>query len=84
MGERIDLVSIEIFFLTNYVIRVCDSVIIEFKPSGCISTNRSHTKSQTLYKRNSKIPKGHAETVKSEDRLAHGQQNETKDKLRTH
>ena len=31
-------------------------------------------------KRNSKIPKGHTEIVKSEDRQDHGQQNETKDK----
>ena len=34
--------------------------------------------------RNSKIPKGQTEIVKSEDRQAHGQQNETKDKHRTH
>ena len=30
------------------------------------------------------IPKGQAEIVKSEDRQDHGQQNETKDKHRTH
>ena len=35
-------------------------------------------------KRNSKIPKGQTEIVKSEDSQDHGQQNETKDKLRTH
>ena len=35
-------------------------------------------------KRNSKIPKGQIEIVKSEDRQDHGQQNETKDKYRTH
>ena len=35
-------------------------------------------------KRNSKIPKGQTEIVKSEDRQDHGQQNETKDKHRTH
>ena len=35
-------------------------------------------------KRNSKIPKGQKEIVKSEDRQDHGQQNETKDKHRTH
>ena len=34
--------------------------------------------------RNSKIPKGQTEIVKSEDRQEHGQQNETKDKHRTH
>ena len=33
--------------------------------------------------RNSKIPKGQIEIVKSEDRQDHGQQNETKDKHRT-
>ena len=31
---------------------------------------------------NSKIPKGHTEIVKSEDRQGHGQQKETKDKHR--
>ena len=36
-----------------------------------------------VYKRNSKIAKGQAEIVKSEDRQDHGQQKETKDK-RTH
>ena len=36
------------------------------------------------WKRNSKIPKGQTEIVKSEDRQDHGQQNETKDKHRTH
>ena len=35
-------------------------------------------------KRNSKIPKGQTEIVKSEDRQDHGQQNETKDKHRKH
>ena len=35
-------------------------------------------------KRNSKIPKGQTEIVKSEDRQDHGQQNETKNKHRTH
>ena len=34
--------------------------------------------------RNSKIPKGQTEIVKSEDRQDHGQQNETKDKHTTH
>ena len=34
--------------------------------------------------RNSKIPKGQKENVKSEDKQDHGQQNETKDKHRTH
>ena len=34
--------------------------------------------------RNLKTPKGHTEIVKSEDRQDHGQQNETKDKYRTH
>ena len=34
-------------------------------------------------KRNSKIPNGQTEIVKSEDRQDHGQQNETKDKHRT-
>ena len=38
----------------------------------------------TLYKRNSKIPKGQTEIVKSEDRQDHGQQNETKEKHRAH
>ena len=33
---------------------------------------------------NSKIPRGQTEIVKSEDRKNHGQQNETKDKHRTH
>ena len=31
-----------------------------------------------------KIPKGHTETVKSEDIQDHGKQNKTKDKYRTH
>ena len=35
-------------------------------------------------KTNSKILKGQAEIVKSEDRQDHGQQNKTKDKHRTH
>ena len=35
-------------------------------------------------KGNSKIPKGQTEIVRSEDRQDHGQQNETKDKHRTH
>ena len=35
-------------------------------------------------KRNSKIPNGQKEIVKSEDRQDHGQQNETIDKHRTH
>ena len=39
---------------------------------------------QTSSKRNSKIPKGQTEIVKSEDGQDHGQQNETKDKHRTH
>ena len=34
--------------------------------------------------RNSKIPNGQTEIVKSEDRQDHGQQNETKDKHRKH
>ena len=34
--------------------------------------------------RNSKIPKGQKEIVKSEDRQDHGQQSETQDKYRTH
>ena len=34
--------------------------------------------------RNSKTPKGQTEIDKSEDRQDHGQQNETKDKHRTH
>ena len=38
----------------------------------------------SLIKRNSKTPKGQTEIVKSEDRQDHGQQNETKDKHRTH
>ena len=38
----------------------------------------------TSLKRNSKISKGQTEIVKSEDRQDHGQQNETKDKHRTH
>ena len=37
-----------------------------------------------MSKRNSKIPKGQTEIVKSEDRQDHGQHNETKDKHRTH
>ena len=36
------------------------------------------------YKKNSKIPNGQTEIVKSEDRQDNGQQNETKDKHRTH
>ena len=36
------------------------------------------------YKWNSKIQKGQTEVVKSKDRQDHGQQNETKDKHRTH
>ena len=36
------------------------------------------------FKSNSKIPKGQTEIVKSEDREDHGQQNETKEKHRTH
>ena len=35
-------------------------------------------------KRNSKIPKGQTVIAKSEDRQDNGQQNETKDKHRTH
>ena len=35
-------------------------------------------------KRNSKIPNGQTEIVKSEDRQDHGRQNETKDKHRKH
>ena len=34
--------------------------------------------------RNSKIPKGQTEIIKSVDRQDHGKQNETKDKHRTH
>ena len=34
--------------------------------------------------RNSKIPRGQTEIVKSGDRQDHGQQNERKDKYRTH
>ena len=41
-------------------------------------------KKHYLKKRNSKIPKGQTEIVKAEDRQDHGQQNETKDKHRTH
>ena len=37
-----------------------------------------------LSPRNSKIPKGQTEIVKSEGRQDHGKQNETKDKHRTH
>ena len=37
-----------------------------------------------IFIRNTKIPKGQTEIVKSEDRQDHGQQNETKDKHRTH
>ena len=33
---------------------------------------------------NSKIPKWQTEIIKSEDRQEHGEQNETKDKHRTH
>ena len=36
-----------------------------------------------VHERNSKIPKGQTEIVKSEDRQDHGQQNETKEKHRT-
>ena len=35
-------------------------------------------------KRNSKIPKGQTEIVNSVNRQDHGQQNETKDKHKTH
>ena len=38
----------------------------------------------TSSKRNLKKPKGQTEIEKSEDRQDHGQQNETKDKYRTH
>ena len=41
-------------------------------------------KCSTNSRRNSKIPKGQTEIVKSEDRQDHGQQNETKDKHRKH
>ena len=37
-----------------------------------------------MFKRNSKIPKGQTEIVKSEDRQEYVQQNETKDKHRSH
>ena len=37
-----------------------------------------------LIKRNLRIPKWQTEIVQSEDRQDHGQQNETKDKHRTH
>ena len=37
-----------------------------------------------MSRRNSKIPKEQTEIVKSENRQNHGQQNETKDKHRTH
>ena len=37
-----------------------------------------------VFIRNSKIPKGQTEIVKSEDRKDYGQENETKDKHRTH
>ena len=40
--------------------------------------------SQSVRSRNSKILKGQIEIVKSENRHDHGQQNEAKDKLRTH
>ena len=40
--------------------------------------------SRNTCQRNSKIPKGRIEIVKSEDRQDHGQQNKTKDKHRTH
>ena len=43
-----------------------------------------HRKQPKRSQRNSKIPKGQTEIVKSEDRQDHGQQNETKDKHRAH
>ena len=44
-----------------------------------------YIKSWFICERNSKIPKGQTEIVKSEVRQEHGQQNETKDqKKRTH
>ena len=42
------------------------------------------TAANFTFKRNSKIPKGQTEIVNSEIRQDHGQQNETKDKHRTH
>ena len=51
-----------------------------------LATRRKATFNQStnLSKRNSKTPKVQTEIVKLEDRQGHGQQNETKDKYRTH
>ena len=42
------------------------------------------SKFNKIFKRNLKIPKGQTGIVMSEDRQDHGQQNEMKDKHRTH
>ena len=49
-----------------------------------VASNTTPCAIEPLLKRNSTIQKGKTEIVKSEDRQDHGQQNEAKDKHRTH